>query len=72
MFKALRAIKLLATFLSDPSSKEAAKFQIEEWLSNQTVNLNTTLRLVSAIMHMYDENMKEAMKQLCLESNMEQ
>jgi hypothetical protein len=62
----------LATFLSDPSSKEAAKFQMEEWLSDQTVFLNPTLRIIAAILHMYDDNCREAIKNVRFEKNMEQ
>lgn len=68
----LRAIKLLATYLSDPSSRDAAKIQMDEWLSNPAVHTNPTLRLICAILHVHEENLKEAIKHVRFETNLEQ
>lgn len=68
----LQAIRLLATFYSDPSSKEAIKFQLDDWLSNAAVANNPTVKLVYAILCVHDDNLKDAMKQMRAETNMEQ
>jgi coatomer protein complex subunit epsilon len=68
----LRAIKLLATFFSDPSSKEIAMLQLQEWLQDPVASANTTLQLVAAILYIHDDNMKEAIKCVRNGANMEQ
>jgi coatomer protein complex subunit epsilon len=66
-----RALKLLATFITEPSSRETVKFQMEEWLGDSSVSNNTSLRLIAAMMYMHDDNWKEAMKNVCQEKNLE-
>ena len=71
-FIGLRAIKLLATYLSEPSSREVAKLQIEEWLADPAATNNSTVRLVAAILYMHDDNSKEAIKNVRHERTLEQ
>jgi coatomer protein complex subunit epsilon len=66
-----RAIKLLATYMREPSSRDTAKFQMEEWLGDSTVSNNTSLRMIAAMMYMHDDNWKEAMKHVCTEKTFE-
>lgn len=68
----LLAIKLLATFLKDPSTKETALLQISEWLSDANAANSTTLQLVAATMYVHDDNVKDAIKILRHGLNMEQ
>jgi coatomer protein complex subunit epsilon len=70
-FPALLAIKLLSTYLSDPSSHEIAKLQVQEWLSSASQN-NSTLRLVAAIIYLHEDNYKEALRSLRFERSLEQ
>eukprot|EP01041_Mallomonas_annulata_P005927 gene5927-11959_t len=69
---ALRAIKLLASFLSDPSTKEIALMQMQEWMTDSAAASNTTLQLVSAILYMHDDNIKDAIKSVRHGSSLEQ
>lgn len=67
----LRAIKLLATFLEDPSSKEIAVLQIREWLNDQSATNNRTLQIIAATLFTYVD-VKEALRVLKKGTNMEQ
>lgn len=69
---ALRAVKLLATVMSDPSNKEIAILQMQEWLGNAAASSNATLRFIAAILYMFDDNLKDAIKLLVPSLNMEQ
>lgn len=68
----LRAIKLLAQYLSNPATKDVALSQIQEWLSDPVASSNTTIQLISAIIYVYDDNLKEAITSIHQPSNMEQ
>jgi coatomer protein complex subunit epsilon len=68
----LRAVKLLATVMSDPSSKEIALLQLQEWLSDPAAASNTSLQLIAAILYILDDNVKEAIKLMHHGVNMEQ
>lgn len=68
----LLAVKLLATFLKDPSTKETALLQIQEWLTDANAANSTTLQLVAATLFLHDDNIKEAIKLLRHALNMEQ
>eukprot|EP01038_Epipyxis_sp_PR26KG_P008293 gene8293-11223_t len=57
-----RAIKLLATFLENPSSKEIVILQVKEWLSDPSAASNKTLQLIATTLMIHDDNMKEAFK----------
>ena len=46
--------------------------QIEEWLSGSQTTINPTLRLIAAILHVHNDNIKEAIQHIRFESNMEQ
>lgn len=72
LFAALRAIKLLASVLSSPSNKDIAMMQLLEWLGDSSANANSTLRFVAAILYMFDDNLKEAIKIMGPPTNMEQ
>ena len=69
---ALRAVKLLATVMSDPSNKEIAILQMQEWLGDSAASSNATLRFIAAILYIIDENLKDAIKLLVPSLNMEQ
>ena len=58
----IRAIKVLASFMADPSTLETAQMQIQEWL-NEAKDYNT-LSLVSAILYSHANNIKDALKSL--------
>lgn len=68
----LRAIKLLATYLSEPTAREVAKLQLEEWLKDPAASTNATVRLIAAILNMHDDNCKEAIKHVRFERSLEQ
>lgn len=61
---ALRAVKLLATFMSTPAAQETAIFQMKEWLADSTVKNIPSIRLIAATMYMISDNVAEAMKLL--------
>ena len=58
--------------MANPSSKEVAILQMQEWMSDSSAGSNTTLQLVSAALHMYDDNVKEAIKAVRHGSTIEQ
>ena len=68
----LLAVKLLASFMKDPSTKETALLQMQEWLSDPNAANSTTLQLVAATLYIHDDNIKEAIKILHHGVNMEQ
>jgi coatomer protein complex subunit epsilon len=68
----LLAIKLLATFLDNPSTKEIAILQMKEWLADPQAGNSRTLQIIAATLYMHEDNCKEAMKAVCAEGNMEQ
>ena len=68
----LLAIKLLATYMENPSTKEIALLQVNEWLSDVQASGNKTLKIIAATLYMYDDNWKEAFKALGTPSTMEQ
>ena len=55
-------MKLLASFMSDPSSKDVVILQMQEWMSDASASSNSTMQLVAAIIYMHDDNIKEAIK----------
>jgi len=65
-------VKLLASFLSNPNTKDIAILQIQEWMSDSNAANNSTLQLVAAIIHTQDGNIKEAIKAISNKSNIEQ
>ena len=65
----LRAVKLLASVLSDPvGRKDAALVQVQEWLADGSLSSNS-LKLVAAILFMHDDNLKDALKAIRNPSN---
>jgi coatomer subunit epsilon len=72
MLAALRAVKLLATVMKDPSDREIAMLQLQEWLEDPTASNNATLKFIAAILYMHDNNLKEAIKLITPPANMEQ
>lgn len=58
----LKAIKILASYLEDPSSKETAISQIKEWLADPIASGNKTFQIIAATLFVYDDNIKEAFK----------
>lgn len=67
----LQAIKLLATFLEDPSTKEIAVLQMKEWLSDAGASNNKTLQIIAATLFTYVD-IKESLRVLKKGANMEQ
>jgi hypothetical protein len=65
-------LKLLASYFSDPTSKDAALSKIQEWIQDPVASASTTLQLVAAILYMHDDNLKEAIKSVRNAANMEQ
>jgi len=68
----LRAVKLLATYLENPSNNEIVMFQLKEWLSSPVASGNKTVQMIAATLFMYEDNMKEAFKVIKNGSNLEQ
>ncbi|KAG7034786.1 Coatomer subunit epsilon-2 [Cucurbita argyrosperma subsp. argyrosperma] len=58
----LQAVKLLALYLSDPSSKESTIASLQEWLSDLAIANNPTLRLIAGIIFMHEQDFNEALK----------
>mmetsp|Transcript_36745 Transcript_36745/g.37398 ORF Transcript_36745/g.37398 Transcript_36745/m.37398 type:complete len:238 (+) Transcript_36745:3-716(+) len=69
---ALRAVKLLASFMADPSTKELALMQMQEWMTDPVASNTATLQLISAILYMHDDNIKDAIKVIRHGVSMEQ
>ena len=68
----LKAIKILASYLEDPSSKETAISQIKEWLADPIASGNKTFQIIAATLFVYDDNIKEAFKIIRNGSSIEQ
>jgi len=68
----LRAVRVMASFLSDPSKKDAALAQVQEWLGDLSISPNSTLKLITAMLHIHDDNLKEALKVIRNPTDMEQ
>ena len=67
-----RSIRLMASFLSDPSNREIASLQMKEWLSDPVASQNKTLQTMAATMFVHEDNVKEAFRVLKNGSNIEQ
>ena len=69
----LKAVRLLASFLSSPKgNKEAVFAQMNEMNKDPAMSSNTTLQLISAILYIHDDNVKDAMRSIYKTSTMEQ
>lgn len=66
------AIKLIATYLDNPNTKDIALLQMKEWLSDSNAIKNKTLQIMAATLYMYDGNFKDAIKTISGCANMEQ
>jgi hypothetical protein len=64
LLAALRAVKLLATFISNPSTRDTAIFQVKEWLTDPQVGSSNSVRLTAATMFAIHDNVPEAIKLL--------
>ena len=73
-YTAIRGVKVLAQYLTDPSTLESAQKQIEEWLSDTTLSAKGVyaLQVIAATLFMYADNLKEAIKSVRSVSTMEQ
>lgn len=67
-----RAIKLLATYLENPSNREIIQLQLTEWLNDATASQNKTLQLVAATVFASEDNVKESFRILREGVNLEQ
>lgn len=68
----LQAVKLLARYISDSSSKEMVLMTLGEWLGDPTSAGNSTLQLIASIIYMHENNLKEALKAVRHGTTMEQ
>jgi coatomer subunit epsilon len=66
------AIKLLATYLQDPSSAEIVTLQLQEWLGDAALCSNKTLQTIAALICLNEDSAKEACKAIKTGANMEQ
>ncbi|CAK9013392.1 Coatomer subunit epsilon-2 (Epsilon-coat protein 2) (Epsilon-COP 2) [Durusdinium trenchii] len=67
----LLAVKMLATFLSQPAQREALLETIKDWLSDETIRDNQTLQLMAGLMFFQAGDTKEALRALRSRSNLE-
>jgi len=67
----LRAIKVLASFLEDQSTRDIAVLQMKEWLEDGSANNNRTLQIIAATLFAHVD-VREALRVLKKGSNMEQ
>lgn len=75
----LKGIKLLATFLSNPATKDTVISTVNNLLQEANTAITATgnsslntLSIIAAILHMHDDNVKEAMKCVHKAANLEQ
>uniref|UniRef100_A0A7S2F9R0 Coatomer subunit epsilon n=1 Tax=Florenciella parvula TaxID=236787 RepID=A0A7S2F9R0_9STRA len=68
----LQAVKLLARYLSDPSSKELVLMTLGEWLADPGSAGNSSLQLIAAVIYMHENNTKDALKTIRHGTTMEQ
>jgi len=68
----LKAIKLLATYMVDPSTREHVVSQLQQWLSDFSMSSNNTLQIIAATLYMYEDNVKDAIKSIRNGVTMEQ
>lgn len=63
MFIALKVIRLLATYLNDTSKLEETITKLNS-IALTVTTTDKTFAIVSALLHMYNQNLKEALKSL--------
>ena len=68
----LRAVRLLATVLSDSTRKDAAMTQMQEWVGEASFSGSNSLKVVAAILYMCDDNLKDALKAIRNPADLEQ
>jgi coatomer protein complex subunit epsilon len=68
----LRAVKLLAKFMSDPSNKADHLADIKKWQSDPAMGNNPTIQIVAAYMFIAEGMFKEALQSVRHGSNLEQ
>lgn len=59
---ALQAVKLLAKYLADPSSKDQILQTITDLMQDSAVGKNPTLLLIAGTIHAHEKNYEEALK----------
>lgn len=67
----LRAVKMLARYLSSPADKELAVKSLSGWLAGQSTGSTTTLQLVAAMVFLHEGDTKEALRCVHLGTTME-
>ncbi|XAR50759.1 hypothetical protein NMG60_11005178 [Bertholletia excelsa] len=67
----LQAVKLLALYLSSPDNKETTISNLHEWLGDQAIGNNPTLRLIAGVIFMHEQDYNEALKHTHIGGNME-
>lgn len=73
MTPGLAAVKLLANYLSNPIGyKDQALKEVGEWMNNGVYCANKTVMIISAMIYVHEDNVKEAFKIIQNGSNLEQ
>jgi len=67
----LLAVKMLATYLSQPTQRDAVVATIEEWLKDENTGNDPTLQLMAATIYFHAGDTKEALRAVKNPTNME-
>ena len=68
---ALLSVKLLATYLSQPSQKDMVLMTLNDWLSDPNCGGDNTLKLVAGMIYLNQGEIKEALKVLSSKATLE-
>jgi coatomer protein complex subunit epsilon len=68
----LQAVKLLATYVSNPDSREVAVLTASQWLTEPDTASNHTMQLIAATILVHEEKFAEALKAVKGLNNLEQ
>jgi hypothetical protein len=69
---ALAAVRLLASYLGKPASREVALLTLEDWLADTSMAGNATVALVAGIIYMHEGQFAAALKAVRANATMEQ
>jgi len=67
----LQAVRLLASYFSDPSSKSAVLAAIKQWMSESVTAGNNTVQIISALIYSHEQVFDEALRVLHQNSTLE-
>jgi hypothetical protein len=68
----LAAVRLLATYLGKPASREVVLLTLEDWLADAAMAGNATVALVAGIIYMHEGQLTAALKAVRANATMEQ